>query len=66
MANYSLFPSITPDNEPFVDNKYGEKELDRMDWDEIRSIAAEYDTDEINGKSDREKMEAYLEGRERL
>ena len=56
MANYSIFPSITPDNEPFVDDSYSKAE----------AIATEYDTDEINGRSDRQEMESWLEGRERL
>ena len=66
MANYNIFPSITPDNEPFVDDSYSRVELERMEWQEIRQIATEYDTDEINGRSDRDKMESWLEGRERL
>ena len=60
-------PAIIPDSdEPFVDNKYSAKELGRMDWQEIRQIATEYDTDEINGRSDRQEMESWLEGKERL
>jgi len=63
----TLFPSIIPDSDDdFVDDTYGERELERMDWDEIRSIAAEYDTDAINGRSDRVEMEAWLEGKRRL
>jgi len=61
-----IFPSILPDGEPFVDDSYSREELERMEWDEIRSIAAETDTDEINGQSDREQMEDYLEGKKRL
>jgi len=61
-----IFPSILPDGEPFVDDSYSREELERMEWDEIRSIAAEIDTDEINGQSDREQMEDYLEGKKRL
>ena len=66
MANYSIFPSITPDNEPFVDDSYSKAELERMEWQEIRAIATEYDTDEINGRSDRQEMESWLEGKQRL
>jgi hypothetical protein len=61
-----LFPSILPDGEPFVDNEYSREELERMDWQEIRSIAAEIDSDEIDGQSDREDMENYLTGHERV
>lgn len=65
MAEHSLFPSILPDQE-FVDDSYSKAELDRMDWDEIRRIAKEVDSDEINGHSEREAMEEYLEGHTRV
>lgn len=59
--------SLIPDSDDeFVDDAYSAAELERMDWDTIRSIAAEYDTDEINGRSDREDMEEWLEGQTRL
>ena len=61
-----IFPSILPDGEPFVDDSYSQDELERMEWDEIRAIAAEIESDEINGKSDREKMETHLEGHTRV
>ena len=62
-----VFPSILPGkDDPFVDDSYSKAELERMEWQEIRAIATEYDTDEINGRSDRQEMESWLEGRERL
>ncbi len=61
-----IFPSILPDGEPFVDDSYSKDELERMEWDEIRAIAAEVESDEINGQSDREQMETYLEGKTRV
>ena len=62
-----LFPSIIPGrDDPFVDDKYSQAELERMEWQEIRQIAAQVDSDEINGQSDREDMEAFLEGHKRL
>jgi hypothetical protein len=61
-----VFPSILPSDEEFVDDAYSRAELERMDWDTIRSIAVEYDTDEINGRSDREEIEDWLEGKERI
>ena len=64
MANYSIFPSITPDNKPFIDDSYSRAELERMEWQEIRQIATRYDTDEINGRSERAEMINYLEGKE--
>jgi len=61
-----LFPSILPGNGEFVDDAYTAEELERMEWQEIRSIAAEVETDEINGQSDREEMESVLEGHKRV
>lgn len=61
-----LFPSILPTDEPFVDDSYSRQELERMEWQEIRSIAAEHPSDEINGQSDRDDMEDFLTGEERL
>jgi len=62
-----VFPSILPESdEPYVDDKYTRAELERMDWQTIRGIAAEVESDEITGQSDREEMEAFLEGHERV
>lgn len=60
----TIFPSITPSE--WKDDKYSKRELERMDWDEIRSIAAQHESDEINGKSDREAMEEFLAGETRV
>jgi len=65
MAEHTLWPSILPEDD-FVDNQYTKEELERMEWQEIRSIAAQHPTDEINGQSDREAMEAFLEGETRV
>jgi len=62
----TLFPSILPGDDEFVDDSYSRQELERMEWQEIRSIAAEIESDEINGQSDRDEMEDFLEGKERL
>lgn len=62
-----LFPSIIPDSDSaFVDDSYTKAELERMEWDEIRQIAASVETDEINGQSEREHMEDVLEGKTRV
>jgi hypothetical protein len=62
-----LFPSIIPDSESaFVDDSYSRAELERMEWDEIRHIAASVETDAINGQSEREHMEDVLTGHTRL
>lgn len=67
MPEYSLWPSILPDtDDEFVDDAYSREELERMDWSEIRSIAASVDSDEIDGQTDREDMESFLEGHERV
>ena len=60
-----VFPSILPGRD-FVDDSYSKKELERMDWNEIRSIAKQVDSDEINGHSEREEMEDFLEGEKRV
>lgn len=60
-----IFPSILPGVE-FVDNEYSRDELERMEWQEIRQVAAAHPSDEITGQSDREEMEDFLEGEERL
>lgn len=60
-----LFPSILP-NRDFVDDSYTAEELERMEWQEIRQIAAQVESDEIDGQSDREDMEDFLEGEERV
>lgn len=64
MSN-TIFPSILPGVD-FKDDSYSKEELERMDWQEIRSIAAEHPSEEIDGQSDREDMENYLEGEKRV
>ena len=67
MAEHTLWPSILPDKDkPFVDDSYSLEELKRMEWSEIRAIAATVESDEIDGQSDREEMETFLEGHERV
>ena len=66
MAGHKLFPSITPDNEPFVDSTYGERELARMDYDELRQIAAEHESEDVNGRMSKEDIRDALEGLERV
>jgi len=63
----TVFPSILPDDdEEFVDDSYTVAELERMDWDELRAVAAAADTDAVNGKSEREAIETALVGHERV
>ena len=59
-----IFPSIVPSE--WKDDKYSKRELERMEWDEIRHIAAQHPSDDINGQSNRDEMEEFLEGEERV
>jgi hypothetical protein len=65
MGDHTLWPSILP-GEDFVDDSYSREELERMEWDELRGIAARHETDAVNGRSDREEIEDVLEGKQRL
>lgn len=67
MADYSLWPSILPDrDDPFVDDSYSRAELERMEWADLRAIAAEHPSEAVDGKSDRETIEAELTGAKRV
>ena len=62
-----IFPSIIPDSqEEFVDDKYVRAELDRMDYDELRQIAAEHESDEVNGRMAADEIRDGLEGKQRV
>ena len=62
-----VFPSILPGrDEPFVDDKYTEEELQRMDGRDLQSLAARHPTDEVNGQSTKEDIRDALEGKERI
>jgi len=43
-----VFPSIIPGKD-FVDDSYSEAELSRMDWDTLRTIAANHPDEDENG-----------------
>jgi len=67
MANYSVFPSIIPDSdEKFVDDTYTPEELDRMDGNELQSLAAKHSTEEVNGRSTAEDIREALVGERRV
>jgi len=57
---------IPDDDAEFVDDSYSAEELDRMDGNELQSLAAEHPTDEVNGHSTAEEIRAVLEGKERV
>ena len=62
-----VFPSILPGrDEPFVDDKYSRAELDRMDGNELQSLAAKHPTDDVNGRSKAADIRDALEGKRRV
>lgn len=67
MAEYSVFPSLLPDSdEPFVDSTYQRRELEKKDYADLRQIAAEYPSDDVNGRMDQETLVENLTGKERV
>lgn len=62
-----LFPSILPDGEDFVDDSYSRQELSRMDYStELKPLAAEHPTDEVDGGASAEEIIEALTGEERV
>ena len=62
-----VFPSILPGkDEPFVDDSYSKKELERLDGRELQSLAAKHPTDEVNGRSKADDIRDALEGKKRV
>ena len=62
-----IFPSIVPGrDEPFVDDEYSAAELDRMDGNELQSLAAKHPTDDVNGRSKADDIRDALEGEKRV
>jgi len=57
---------IPDDDEEFVDNQYSAEELDRLNGNELQSLAAEHPTDEVNGHSTAEEIRDVLAGKERV
>lgn len=67
MADHRLFPSVLPDaDEPYVDDKYGERELRRKDYNELRQIAAQVEDDDVNGRMGKDELIEALEGHQRV
>lgn len=62
----TVFPSILPSDEEFVDDSYSAAELDRMDGNELQSLAARHPSDEVNGHSTADEIREALEGKERV
>lgn len=61
----SLFPSILPGVE-FVDDTYGKAELERKEYQELRQIAAQVESDDVNGRMPKDELIDALEGHERV
>ena len=63
----TIFPSITPDgNEEFVDDSYTEQELERMEYQELQSIAAKVDSEDVHGRMGADEIREALEGTQRV
>jgi len=62
----TVFPSIIPSGDDFVDDSYTEAELERMDYQELQSIAAEVDREDVHGRMPAEEIRAALEGVQRV
>ena len=60
-----LFPSILPGRD-FVDDSYTKPELERMSRKELQQLAANHDSDEINGQSTNDEIIAFMEGEKRV
>lgn len=61
-----LFPALLPDGEEFVDDKYGEAELRRKDYQTLREIAAAHPSEDVDGRMPQDAIIAGLEGKERV
>jgi len=62
-----VFPSILPGrDEQFVDNAYSRQELERLEYSELQSIAAQVESDDVHGRMGKDKLIDGLEGVERV
>jgi len=61
-----IFPSILPTGEEFVDDSYSAAELERMDGNELQSLAAKHPTEDVNGRSKADDIRHALEGEKRV
>jgi hypothetical protein len=62
----SLFPSILPNGEDFVDDSYQRQELERMEYQDLQSIAAEHPSDDVHGRMSEADLVDGLTGLERV
>lgn len=58
-----IFPSLVPESaSDNGDEVYTKEELKDMDYDELRQMAANVDSDAINGKSTKMEIISYFAG----
>jgi hypothetical protein len=62
----TIFPSILPSGDDFVDDAYTSEELARMDGRELQSLAADHPTDECDGRDSADKIRDTLKGKRRV
>jgi len=62
----TVFPSIIPSGDDFVDDSYTAAELERMDYHKLQSIAAEVDREDVHGRMPAEEIREALEGVQRV
>ena len=62
----TIFPSITPDGDDFVDDSYTEQELERMEYQELQSIAAKVERDDVHGRMGADEIRSALVGVQRV
>lgn len=59
--------SLIPDtDDEFLDNQYQAGELERMEYDELRSIAASHPSEDVHGRMSKGDLRDALEGLERV
>jgi len=61
----TIFPSILPGTQ-FVDDTYTHAEVQRMEWSELRAVAASHPSDDVNGAMTADEMRSALVGLPRL
>jgi hypothetical protein len=59
-------PLIPESGEPFVDDSYQQAELERKEYSELQSIAAEHPSDDVHGQMTKDELIAGLEGLKRV
>jgi len=66
MARPTLFPSILPNGEDFVDDSYSPQELERMSGHELQSLAAKHPSDDVHGRMKADDIRDGLAGETRI